>query len=500
MKISRILQVTRRSKSKLNRSTCLISKRSVSTSKNEDCNDSRKEQDNATNTSKANSSSKKLLKEINIGTSRKKYTSVPRVPTTEYISISDIETEGLFAGYRPLFLGKSTLQGSEYMSKYDTDSILSSIANSKLIDVLTATIDNPKKRRRLKEMINVNKNDRIELQDDNSSNNVISEPRKTPIVPWDASIGGMIYSNEPFKNVPKNVVSKLKPFELQKINKNEKQKIDNENNNSMIIMKVHNSRINDDFEIVDLFAPIKNQKLQYYNKNNEDHNQLFNNIPVKKLNESKRNYKNEHKKIAYNHKFINDDQQVLKNEIKKLMSLLSDIFYKQSGLTVYSDAKSCLFPLNVYVQLTKSSGRSNKQFIRKTIMDQIFPIYSTVVARYKSQTEINEFKRYVASRVSQIIKKLSQKIPSLCFTDSSKSIDCLTRKSPVPGFCRMYWLKPTKRFCTFWGRNSDKEYTLKLKNNQPITRNGVKYMKYPNSINWRPMDDAFNNWDYFTRL
>lgn len=433
-----------------------------------------------------------------------KYTSVPKVPTTEYISIADIETEGLFAGYRPLFLGKSTLEGSEYFSKYDTNTILSSISNSRLVDIISKSLADPEKSSTLKNMLEDFKNE------DYGDHNVLSESnetipipkRKSPIIPWDASIGGMIYSNDPFKNVPKKVVTQLKPFEPLTNMDIKKEKSTNITN-SMIVMKVHNPRINDDLEMVNLFdKDSADRKLHYkkYNNHNSDPRSVSSNLNLKKLAQYKKKFQTEHKKLAYDHKFINDDQRVLRSEIKSLLHYLSDIFYEQTGLAVYADTKTCLLPLSVYIQLTKSSGRSNRLFLRKTITDQIFPIYNTILATYENPTDIKDFKRLSMSKIGEIIKKVSETVPSVCFTDSTKSVDCLTRRSPVPGFKRMYWLKPQRRQTTFWGPNSDKEYTLKLKNSGSITRNGVRYMRYPNHLNCHSLSDAFDNWDYFTRL
>lgn len=426
----------------------------------------------------------------------KKYTLVPKVPTTEYISISDIETEGLFAGYRPLFLGKSTLQGSEYFSKYDTNSMSSSLANSKLVDIITSSLKNPEKASQLYQLLSeIKDND----YDESDEKEISHSARKTPIVPWDASIGGMLYTDDPFRNVPKMIVSKLKPFEPL-TEDNVKQET-TDATNSMIVMKVHNPRINDDLEMVNLFDKDSTDKKLFYRKyNNDGTNSSTSRLDIKKIAKQRKIFNTEHKKMAYDQKFINDDQHILRAEIKSLLNYLSNVFYEQSGLTVYADSKPCLLPLNTYVQLTKSSGRTNRLFLRKTIIDQIFPIYNTILASHESAADIAKFKTLIMSKINTIVKKLTQTIPSICFTDSTKSIDCLIRLSPVPGFKRMYWLKPTKRHYTFWGHNSDKQYSLRLKNNEYITRNGVKHMKYPNYINWRTVGDAFDNWDYFTRL
>ncbi|SMN19516.1 similar to Saccharomyces cerevisiae YNL295W Putative protein of unknown function [Maudiozyma saulgeensis] len=485
-----------------------MTKRYISTSKgkqqnkiNENCNEATEQStSNATMTNNVSNNSQIVANNHRpnniIPNEKKKYKLVPKVPTTEYISISDIETEGLFAGYRPLFLGKSTLQGSEYISKYDTNSMLTSLSNSKLVDIITTSLDNPEKTAKLEELLAEIKNGEY---DESAIKGPKSSERKTPIVPWDASIGGMVYPDDPFRNVPKKIVSQLKPFEpLAK--ENSKQE-NNDVSNSMIVMKVHNPRINDDLEMVNLFDKDSTDKKSFYKKYNNNRTNLnaFK-LDFKKIAKQRKAFNTENKKIAYDHKFINDDQHILRSEIKTLLNYLSDVFYEQSGLTVYADTKTCVLPLHAYIELTKSSGRANRRFFRKTIIDQIFPIYNTILATYESPTDIEKFKRLTLTKINQSVKNLSQSIPSVCFTDSSKSVDCLIRSSPVPGFKRMYWLKPTKRHYTFWGHNSSKEYSLRLKQNESITRNGVRYMRYPNYINWRNVSDAFDNWDYFTRL
>lgn len=433
--------------------------------------------------------------------SKAKYTLVPKVPTTEYISIADIETEGLFAGYRPLFLGKSTLEASEYFSRYDTRSLLSSLANSKLVDILTTSLENTEKRAQLRDALEEIKSSASNGLDQTHDQGTTG-PRTAPVIPWDASIGGMVYSDEPFRNVPRDVVSTLKPYQpVQGEATNTTTEKENDASNSMIVMKVHNPRINDDLEMINLFSTGTGEKDNYYNKNPAGPSNSSTSKEIfKSLAKTRDAFATEHKKMAYDHKFVNDDQQRIKKEIKTLLKYLSDVFYKQSGLSVFTNTKACLLPLHVYVQLSKASSRSTRNFLRQNIMDQIFPIYNSILASFDSPNESKQFEREVSAKVSEIVNRLSQNIPSICFTDSSKSVDCLTRSGPVPGFGRMYWLKPTKRYNTFWGRNSNKDFTLKLNNNTPVTRNGVRYMRYPNNIYWKPMKEAFDNWDYLTKV
>lgn len=430
----------------------------------------------------------------------RKYALVPKVPTTEYISIADIEQEGLFAGYRPLFLGKSTLEASEYFSKYDTDALFNAIADSKIMNILKASTEVPQKRAELIEALEDLKKtaagaakEMVDPVDDG--------PRGAPRIPWDASIGGMVYSDQPFKNVPNRVVRGLKPFQLYNEEARSAQDKDSDSSNSMIVMKVHNPRINDDLEMVNPFSTGTGEKTNYYNKNEDSTgNPLLTRQMLKDLAKAREAFATEHKKMAYDHKFVNDDQERIKKEIKGLMKYLSGVFHKQSGLSVYSNTKGCLLPLHVYVQLTKASTRSTKNYLRRNIMDQVFPIYNSILAACDSTKERKQFERTVSTKVNSIVNKLSQDVPSICFTDSSNTVDCLTRTGPVPGFGRMYWLKQTKRHHTFWGHNSNKDYTLRLGKGRSVTRNGLRYMRYPNNIYWRPMKEAFDNWDYLTKV
>lgn len=84
--------------------------------------------------------------------------------------------EGLFAGYKPLFLGNGATETNRQAELEE------------LQEILYDTRDlNP------------------------------GEDEK--IIPWDASVGGLLYNDESFKNVPRDVVNKLRFFQPLKDNK-----------------------------------------------------------------------------------------------------------------------------------------------------------------------------------------------------------------------------------------------------------------------------------------
>lgn len=152
----------------------------------------------------------------NVGTSRPKvfgsnlHLLVPKVASTEYIPIKEVHTEGLFAGYRPLFLGNSSFSSDMRKGK-NFHALDDGLPNIQVIDASEkdGKLD-------VQEIIeDLQKTSLIENVSDKEQ--FSSSHKRKPVIPWDASISGMVYNDMPFKYVPKNVISKMKPFKLMRI-------------------------------------------------------------------------------------------------------------------------------------------------------------------------------------------------------------------------------------------------------------------------------------------
>ena len=131
------------------------------------------------------------------------------VPSIDHISIPDIQTEALYAGHRPLFLGNSTLQDSEYLSKYQPKFQLSPDLERELIDTFKILVhgDDSGAKKFLKRLLRMPPYKILKRMDAGSP-----VPAETPIVPWMASISGLLYRDTAFKKIPNHIVAKLSPL------------------------------------------------------------------------------------------------------------------------------------------------------------------------------------------------------------------------------------------------------------------------------------------------
>ncbi|QLL33307.1 hypothetical protein HG536_0E02180 [Torulaspora globosa] len=401
---------------------------------------------------------------------------VPRVPSTDYIPSKDVQTEGLFAGYRPLFLGNSSIRAETSVNALDN--FFTSFASVKI------TSDS-------KSSGEIDMQDVLEdLRRDHAQMNLKNSKGKNrkPIIPWDASISGLVYNDRPFRDVPKDVVSKLKPFKmvrLERINESNKRIAPAP---KMIRLKFHNSNVSDEPEMVNLLNVLKSRKYSHSSNavvSEADHNLFM---------RSRSNYEKELKTLAFKHKFIKSDRKVFKSESDKLNRMLAKEFYRQTKLSIRTEFSDSVLPLYIYVNKSFLSKRLFRSFLRKWLMEHVEPVLSTILASYDNEERAKRFHAKVKLKIENMVHEVSKHIPSVYFTGDS--VDCVVQSSPVPGFKRMHWLKPTKRNTLFWGKNADKDYLFTLDGSYNITRSGVKYMRYPNNLTWRTFDDAFSEWDY----
>ena len=455
---------------------------------------------------------------------------VPMVPSTDHISIPDIQTEALYAGHRPLFLGNSTLQGSEYLSKYQPKFQLSPDLERELIDTFKRLVhgDDSGAKKFLKRLLRMPPYKILKRMDAGSP-----VPAETPIVPWMASISGLLYRDTAFKKIPNHVVAKLRPFEQIEMGTEGEDRPPKPTRDT-IIMKVHNPRINDESEMVNIYNPPPMVGTGYSNLEPNPNNFLYQNqnglIALAqtraRFRAARKQYMNEIHSLNYKYKFIVDDQLAIKNAASKLNKHLSNIFYERTKLNAFSDVRGRPLPFNMYLyyQNTPRVRHNFDMFIKKVIMREVTPIYTTLLNSFQSDIERNQFEKQVSELVSKTARNLTTHLPSVVFRDPTGEVECIVRSSPVPGFKRMYWLDPVKRRAVFAKRNSDLFFTWQLsvrdeddeqdhvgesatketKTTSPFTTGRVvrgttsKYKMEPNIIAWETLSGVFDNWNFYT--
>lgn len=383
---------------------------------------------------------------------------VPRVASTEYISDGSVHMEGLFAGYRPLFLGNSSIP---------TDG--QSLSNNGSSEVFTK-----------------------------------DEIKRKLVVPWEASISGIRYKDGAFDQLPNNLVSKLRPFKFQSestFSNLNHGRAKRHKRGELVVMKVHNPRIDDQLELVDLY----NMKERYLHEYPQ-----FNNIKIsaknndtleyrKKFIKCQNQYKMELQSLSYEYKCIRDDQITLREAINSLNDELIDKFEEITGLKLQHQFKETDLPISIYFQSNVLTRRRLKTFISQTIRSLTDPILSSLLPNFDSIQKSKQYEIQYNKEVNRIINQLIEKIPSVTFVNSTEDTDCIIQKSPVPGFKRLYWLDQNKRVATMSKkRNSDKEYTFNITPNQTITMTGIKSMRYPTKVYGSSINDVFKTWDYYT--
>ncbi|GAV52809.1 hypothetical protein ZYGR_0AI00910 [Zygosaccharomyces rouxii] len=401
---------------------------------------------------------------------------VPRVPPTDYISAPEIQTEGLFAGYRPLFLGNSPMNHKN--SSTPLDNFFTSFANLKVVEESEVVGE-------------VNVQDVIEDLRRGIPSAQMSNSKgrnRKPIIPWDASISGMVYNDEPFKHVPNNVVSKLKPFKMVRL---EKRNDKNVKQSNMVKMKVHNPKVNDEPELINIFNVQSNGRRPYRHswKSKNDNGGGSDNAEM-----VRRDYNEEKVQFANKHKFLRSDQRVMKQDIDKLNRLLVKELHKLTNLTVNMDFKETPLPLFIYVDKSIVAKQALCRELKKRILDHIHPILSMTLSAYENEEQMKRFKTRINARIGHTVRELSEYLPSVSFARSS--VDCVLGKSPIQGFKRILWLKRRKRHNVFKGRNADLDYVFNMNGAFNVTRSGVKYIRYPVYLNCETFDEAFSEWDY----
>lgn len=427
-----------------------------------------------------------------------KRTIVPKVPTTDYIPSLEMQTEGLFAGYKPLFLGNHVLPVKKQLPeelkalnfiipKISRINLFSSNAVETLNPDHVSPLDNDGVK--TIDIKNILKRSDAEVHPSDNIDNTVAKKTETltrkPVIPWDASISGVIYNDHPFKNVPGRIISELKPFKIMK-GKHIKSGHENVLKNEKIKLRVH-ARISDESELINIYDI--NHSLKISNQRKQIHNL---GTSKKRYIQSIMSYNVWIKNLISKHTILQKDQRSLKNDIQTLNSFLADEFYKLTKLTIYSDIKEVQLPLYIYVSSTISSKRAFNRFLKKRIFDEIGPIYSTVRSALQDKEDVSKFDEKLRRNIVGIVNDIKQFLPSTKFYN--EGVACIEASSPVPGFKRIYWLSRTKRFNTFWGKNYDKDFVVNYTGEFSASRNGIRYMSYPVNLVSSTFDTVFSEW------
>lgn len=429
---------------------------------------------------------------------------VPRVPSTDYIPSDSIHIEGLFAGYRPLFLGNSAspLDGSD--NYYDMGNNLSTL-------------------------------DRKES--------------KRLVVPWNVSVSGIKFhkddnastssiGKDPFQNIPDKLLYKLRPFKLHsddadlwinrdntddkekkifygsdssKDNSSEKVTLSGKRRrkNEMVVLKFHNPKINDRPEYVDLYnmreqshynKNINNISYPGYNSYNYNYTKHYGspnqrNIEFRKqLKKTQKLYVNELQSLAYDFQFIRNDQIKFRDKIQSLNESLIDKFEDLTGLRIQFQSQENRLPIYIYFQSSLVTKRRLKTIISNSIILQTEPILSTLLPNFETASKANHYHLMFKKNVRKVTSSLLENIPSLLFVDSSQLIDCVYQKSPVPGFKRIYWLNPNNKRLALLNKRSGS--TVLRRNKMGRIRSGVSE---PITLYGKMINELFKEWDYYTK-
>ena len=413
---------------------------------------------------------------------------VPKVASTDHIQNKEVHTEGLFAGYRPLFLGNSSFPSDARKGKnfHELGDVLPNI------QVIDASEKDGKLNMQeiIEDLHKSSLRDSIHNMEQHSSSH-----KRKPVIPWDASISGMVYNDMPFKHVPKSVVLRMKPFKLMRIER--KSQMKNTKKPAMIKLQFHNQRINDTLELVNLYQSKSrlHESLLDMKTNQETEYTSTNMNRRQKMLKARSDFQHKLKNYAYKHTFIKNDQELFRNALTKLNKILAREFKKLTKLSIHNEFKREHLPLAIYVSKSKSTKKLFRRSLKMKIMDHIYPVYTTILSTLTNSKDSSKFENKIKGYIEKIIARLSDEVPSTYFFQDG--VDCIILPSPIHNFKRMHWLRYTKRHNIFWGRSINKDVQVSFNDKYIITRSGVRYTRYPNNLNTQLLETVFEEWDYY---
>lgn len=410
-------------------------------------------------------------KEHDDGDSVKPSLLVPSVSPTDHLVPNEVHLEGLFAGFKPLFLGNSAAinAAADFM---DSNGYIIS-KNFKVV----AQDGDETSSKNLETFLETLKNTEWELEEET--------PKK--IIPWEASISGIEYKDKSFNNVPKNVIGKLRPFKLLKL-KNGKR---SSKKRPTIIrqIKFNNSKVNDEMFLIDLFNQPNHSHAQM---RNNDMTKSIQNLTKEQISKRKEHFK-EVMYFYHKYAFLKRDCDQYRNLVERFSKLAQKEFQKTTGLVIRPGRGDYSVPLHCYINKKVCSNALLERYFRKRLYQDVTSVLLTFT-NTQDDLAMKRFKRKLHRLQENTIKELLSTIPSAEFQEDS---DCLISQSPVVGFNRLHWLKQSKRWNTIRGKNITREYNYSS-GVYSITRSGMKYMRYPVYLNWNTYDTTFKSWNHYT--
>ncbi|KAL3233144.1 hypothetical protein RNJ44_05060 [Nakaseomyces bracarensis] len=402
---------------------------------------------------------------------------VPNVSPTDHLAPNEVHLEGLFAGFKPLFLGNSAT------IKPNVDFIDNGYFISKNFKVVGASTDGDNPEKSLEKFLDTLKNTEWELEEDS--------PKK--IIPWEASISGIEYNDKSFKNVPKNVIGRLKPFKLLRMKINNKNKSGGKKRSTIIKqLKFNNSKVNDEMHLIDLFNKPNHTNIR--GSRSGDMSGLgMQNLTKEQILKRKEHFK-EVMYFYHKYSFLKKDCDQYKIQVEKFSRLAQREFQKVTGLVIRPRRGDYSVPLHAYINRKQCSKKILERYFRKRIYQDVTSILLTFSSTIKDDLAMKRFRRKLHRLQENTIQDLLSTIPSAEFQESDS--DCLICRSPVVGFNRLHWLKPSKRWNTIRGTNISREYNYSS-GVYSITRSGMKYMRYPVYLNWNTYDATFKSWNHY---
>lgn len=418
----------------------------------------------------------------------KKILWVPRVPGTDNIPNHEIQIEGLFAGYRPLFLGNSFFKSYRHNHPRLSNNFFHSI---------TSLFDSKRKNGNLR-IQDIIEDLKSELENSNLSQDDEHVSVKThkdnnvrkPMIPWEASLSGIYYNDNSFKNVSNHTMSKLRPFKM--FPNNIKRKNSNKIQRDMIVMNVHNPNIDDKTEMINIYNKNYNKSTHYLDRNKNSRQLRF----EKEIRDNRKNLQVEYSKLIHRYKFLKHDSKQCRNNIESLSKYLGREFHKLHKMNfVLQLPEQKRFPLSCYINNSSASRRYFKRRLIKDIYILTEPFLKTLLNNTPSTESSATLQNRINLRIITTANNIVKTIPCVYFQNSES--DCVIEKSAVPNFKRIHWLNYNKRHIIFKDRNFNKEYVLKIFQNFSLTRSNIRYMKYPVSLYCDKFEDVFATWSYF---
>lgn len=408
-----------------------------------------------------------------ISSAKKPTTLVPSVSSTDHLTDQEIHLEGLFAGSKPLFLGK--LASMKSMPSFFDNGVLL----SKNFRVINASDDGGEK----------SLDEFLESVKDNDWNIDNGEQKK--VIPWQASISGIEYEDKSFSNIPKHVLSKLRPYKLIKL---KMPKIVNKQRRASMIknLKFHNNKVNDELHLVDIFGKPHERDIAKHQLGAASA-ELDSNMSKEQISAKREHFK---ELMYYYHRygFIKSDCDQYKTYVDKQSKLAQKEFQKVTGLVIKPGRSDFCLPLHLYVNKRQNSKILLERYLRKKLYRDVISVMLNFSSNISDQSMIKRFKKKLYNIQEETIRDLTNILPSTEF--EALEADCCIMKSPVSGFKRMHWLKYSKRHNVMWGKNYSKEFNVSG-NSFALTRSGVRRMKYPVYINWTTYDSTFRAWNHY---